>query len=77
MEPRLAMTVIGIGDDGKMYTIHGYKRMIQREGRWVEEALISIAVTDEGQVVHCESEDPLVFWTPGTGVRIRCQAEKE
>jgi hypothetical protein len=61
----------------KKYTIHGYKRMIQREGRWMEEPLISIAVTDEGQEVHCESEDPLVFWIPGAGVKIRCQPEKE
>jgi hypothetical protein len=77
MEPRLAMTVTGIDDDGKKYTIRGYKRMIQREGHWVEEPLISIAVTDEGQEVHCESEDPLVFWIPGTGVKIRCQPEKK
>jgi len=75
MQPQLAMTVTGIGDDGKMYTIHGYKRMIQREGHWVEEALISIAVTDEGQEVYCESENPLVFWIPGTDIKISCQPE--
>ena len=26
MEPRLAMAVTGTGDDGREYTIHGYKR---------------------------------------------------
>ena len=28
MKPRLAMTVTGTGDDGREYTIHGYKRML-------------------------------------------------
>ena len=35
MEPRLAMTVTGTGDDGEQYTIHGYKRMLPHA---VEEA---------------------------------------
>jgi hypothetical protein len=69
MEPRLAMTVTGTGDDGRGYTIHGYKRMLPHG---VEEALISITLTDKGEVVHCESENPLVFWNPKTGVKIRC-----
>jgi hypothetical protein len=72
MEPRLAMTVTGSGDDGREYTIHGYKRMLRRDGEWVEEALISIMRTEEGEEVHCESESPLVFWNPRTGIKIRC-----
>lgn len=41
MEPRLGMTVTGAGDDGRVYTIHGYKRMLPRGGVLVEEALIT------------------------------------
>jgi hypothetical protein len=73
MEPRLAMTVTGTGDDGREYTIHGYKRMQRRGNEWVEEALISIMRTDGGEEVHCESENPLVFWNPRTRVKIRCK----
>jgi hypothetical protein len=76
MEPRLAKTVTGTGDDGKTYTIHGFKRMLHRDGEWIEEALISILRTDEGDEVHCESENPLVFWNPRTGVRIHCSQGK-
>jgi hypothetical protein len=73
MQPRLVMTVTGIGDDGREYTIHGYKRMLQRGREWVEEPLISILRTDDGEEVHCQSENPLVFWNPRTMVKIRCQ----
>lgn len=76
MEPRLAITLTGKGDDGPEYTIHGYKRMLQRGGEWIEEALISIMRTDEGEEVHCESENPLVFWMPRTGVKIQCAQSK-
>jgi hypothetical protein len=72
MNPRLVMTVTGRGDDGKEYTIHGYKKMLQRNGQWVEESLISYMQTDEGEEVHCESENPLVFWNPKTRLKIRC-----
>ena len=48
------------------------KRMLPRAREWVEEALISIMRTQEGEEVHCESENPLVFWMPRTGVNIRC-----
>jgi hypothetical protein len=40
---------------------HGYKRMLQRGGEWVEEALISITKTEEGEEVHCESENRSSF----------------
>jgi hypothetical protein len=73
MEPRLAMTVTGTGSDGREYTIHGYKRMLPRGDEWVEEALISIMRTEEGEEVHCKSENPLTFWMPRTGVKIRCR----
>lgn len=46
--------------------------MLPRGREWVEEALISIMRTEEGEEVHCESESPLVFWNPRTGVKIRC-----
>jgi hypothetical protein len=72
MELRLAMTVTGTGDDGKEYTIHGYKRMLPRGREWIEEKLCSIMRTDEGEEVHCESEKPLVFWNPKNGVKIHC-----
>ncbi len=72
MEPRLAMTVTATGDDGREYSVHGYKRMLPRGREWVEEALISIMRTDHGDEVDCESENPLVFWLPSTGVRLRC-----
>lgn len=73
MEPRLAMTVFGIGDDGNRYTIHGYKQMRRQGSEWVEEELVSIVRTAEGEELHCESEVPLVFWNPMTGIKIRCE----
>ena len=66
------MTVTGMGDDGKEYTIHGYKKLEYRNGHWVEEALISHTETSDGEQVHCESELPLVSWNPKTMLRIRC-----
>ena len=72
MEPRLAMTVSGIGDDGNQYAIHGYKQMRRQGDEWVEERLVSIIQTAEGEELHCESEAPLVFWNPKTGMKIRC-----
>jgi hypothetical protein len=72
MEPRLAMTVTGKGDDGREYTLHGYKQMIRRGKEWAEEKLISIVRTAEGEVAHCRTEEPLAFWIPSTGVTIRC-----
>ncbi len=72
MEPRLAMTVTGIGDDGNTYTIQGYKRMRRQGNEWVEEALVSLIQTDDGEELHCGSEDPLVFWNPKTRMKIRC-----
>ena len=71
MEPRLAMTVTGIGDDGNAYTIHGYKQMRRQGDRWIEERLVSLIQTDAGEELHCESEIPLVFWNPKTGMKIR------
>jgi hypothetical protein len=70
------MTATGTGDDGREYTIHGYKRMLRRGREWVEEALISIMRTDDGEEVHCESENPLIFWMPSTGVKICCPQSK-
>jgi hypothetical protein len=75
MEPKLAMTVTGVGDDGSEYTIHGYKQMRHQNGRWIEEALISIMETSDGELVHCESENPLVFWVHSTGMKIRCKPD--
>jgi hypothetical protein len=75
MEPKLAMTVTGVGDDGREYTIQGFKKMRQQDGRWIEEALISITLTSDGELVHCESEKPLVFWVASTGMKIRCNDE--
>ena len=75
MEPKLVMTVAGTGDDGREYTIHGYKQMRQQGGKWIEEALISITQTSDGELVHCESEDPLVFWVASTRMRIRCKKD--
>lgn len=66
------MTVAGVGDDGKEYTIHGYKQMRRQGSSWVEEALVSIIETSDGEELHCESESPLVFWNPRTGMKIRC-----
>ncbi len=75
MEPKLAITVTGTGDNGREYTIHGYKQMRHQGGKWIEEALISITQTSDGELVHCESEDPLVFWVDSTGMKIRCNKE--
>ena len=72
MKPRLAKTVTGIGDDGKSYTIRGYKQMRREGDGWIEEALISLIQTSEGEDLFCESEDPLVFWNPKTGMKIHC-----
>lgn len=73
MEPRLALTATGVGDDGRDYTIHGYKTSRLVDGRWVEEALCSFMQTSDGEEVHCESEKPLVFWVASTGMKIRCE----
>ena len=72
MEPRLVKTDIGIGDDGKTYTTHSYKQRRRQGEQCVEEPLISLILTDEGEELHCESEDPLVFWNPKTRTKIRC-----
>ena len=72
MDPHPAKTVTGIGDDGKQYTIHGYKSTRHQNDQLVEAPLIDIMVTDEGEQVHCKSENPLVFWIPTTRVEIRC-----
>ena len=72
MEPRLAWTVTGVGDDGNEYTIHGYRQMKQLAGKWMEEKLVSIILTEDGDELYCESEKPLVFWDPRTGMKIRC-----
>lgn len=58
------MTVTGTGDDGRKYTIHGYKR--------ANEALISVTQTDEGDEARCRSENPLEFWIPSRSVTVRC-----
>jgi hypothetical protein len=72
MDPRPAKTITGIGDDGKQYTIHGYKSTRRQNGQLVEASLIDIMQTNEGEEVRCKSENPLVFWIPSTGVEIRC-----
>jgi hypothetical protein len=72
MDPRLVKTVTGIGDDGKQYTIHGYKSTRRQNGQLIESSLIDFMQTDEGEEVHCKSENPLVFWIPSTSVEIRC-----
>jgi hypothetical protein len=64
LELRLVKTVIGTGDDGRTYTIHGYKSD--------DEALISVIQTDEGDEVWCSSENPLEFWIPSRSVAVRC-----
>jgi hypothetical protein len=68
MTLRLVQTVRGTGDDGREYTIHGYKNG--------EEALISICTTDEGEEVWCRSEKPLEFWIPGRSVTIHCPEQE-
>ncbi len=66
---RLAATAHGIGDDGKEYTIHGYKKMLPHG---VEESLCSHMETSDGEQVYCENEVPLVFWIAKTRLKIRC-----
>jgi hypothetical protein len=70
--PPPAKTITGIGSDGKQYTVHGYKSTRRQNGQLLESKLIGITKTDEGEEVHCKSENPLVFWIPSTGVEIRC-----
>jgi hypothetical protein len=46
MDPRPVKTITGIGDDGKQYTIHGYKSTRRQNGQLIEAPLIDIMQTD-------------------------------
>jgi hypothetical protein len=73
MEPRLAMTLIGVGNDGSEYSVLAYTKMVPEGAAWVEEAgPPSILHTSEGDEVHRRSEEPPVFWVTRTGVEITC-----
>lgn len=77
MGRRLDKTAIGMGDDGKQYTIHSYIHKVDKApGVWEEEALSDDIETDEGERVTCNSEEPLVFTIDSTGVVVRCEALK-
>jgi hypothetical protein len=71
-KPRLAETLTLTGDDGRTYTVHGYKEYHRGlPGEWIENDLISILLTDKGQSVICTCENPPTFIIEATGVTLR------
>lgn len=74
MELRRVKSMVGYGDDGKVYVIHAYRRQIQLpEGVRILEAINSIYITEEGAEVWCIKLEPPEFLIPRTGVKVQIE----
>jgi hypothetical protein len=77
-QPVLAETHHLIGDDGKPYTVHGYKDCHRGPtGEWIEDDVVSILLTDKGQRVECMQENPLTFIILSSGVILQPNPSSE